>query len=193
MIIAVDMDGILSKFDGSFLTKLREAGFTGDVDLHNPEWPAMWNWDLAAGATQEQIDRAWNLLKASPTFWLLLSPTATALEDTALLRNTQWDGHDLYFITNRVGVDAKWQTERWLHRYGIEPATVILSKEKGLVTRAIKADAYIDDKPSNLEGHDPATTLYLFDRPFNRGVSMGAGMKRVRSVKEMLTDLGVIL
>lgn len=173
MILGIDVDGVLADFNASFASRL--ARVTG----HN-RWTKgfeinVWDWPTALGYSAADIKRTWDDVIVDRTFWATLPPYLHTQKTMKLLRNAQ-NVCDIYFITARLGIDAKGQTERWIASfapggYGIEHPTVIVSSDKGWCARALKLDYYIDDRLENVENvrlESPDTTVQLFDQPWNR-------------------------
>jgi hypothetical protein len=129
-----------------------------------------WNYPEHYGYSREEVNAVWATIKADPTFWQNLPVYPTTLDDISYLEKLKQVGHNVYFITNRMGVRAKLQTERWLRRKGFEGPTVLLTAHKGLAARTLELTHYIDDRWENVL--DVATTntqTFVMDRPWNRG------------------------
>ena len=213
MRIGFDIDGVLANFTTAFIQEtIRIAG----KNLFLPEDsrnPPDWNYHLTRGYTEEEIKPVFASIAASPNFWLDLKeePGCSTLR-MCILDLQRF--HDVYFVTNRQGEDAKWQTEQWLLLHlGIERPTVLISKEKGLVARALKLDCYLDDNLENANDvvlrtlpspvkilcgvpsckslpqpdDSPSCRTYLLDRSYNqsRGPGNGPQDDRVTRVKSV--------
>ena len=164
MRLGIDIDGCLADFNESFARLVNER--TG-VELELP--PKTWNYHLDAGVTPEQDQAIWAEIAGSPTFWVALNPLPSAKE---LLKDL--DGltseHAVYFITTRVGMTAKQQTELWLWQFGITYPTVIISKAKGLIAAGLQLNIMLDDKPENLfdvKAARPECQTILVRAPYN--------------------------
>jgi hypothetical protein len=149
--------------------------------------PTSWNWDEAAGYTKDEISATWEAIKAGGHFWMDLPalPGARVLASSILQRH-----HDLYFVTSRLGVDCKWQSETWLmENCGIELPTVLISSAKGLCAKALKLDVYIDDNlPNvlNVAEQSPETRTYLLTYAHNQTAEpLPASVTRVNHVADM--------
>lgn len=169
MVIGIDIDGVLANFEAGFAPILTSVSGIKFPRLNQPGWPDSWDWDLEAGITPKQQSAAWTKLKASPTFWLDLPTHPGAIPFLQWLSNRS---DDLYFITSRPGIAAKWQTERWLKRHGFFGApTVLISGQKGLAAQALQLSHYIDDKWENcldVIERSPSTKVYMKICPYNR-------------------------
>lgn len=193
--IGVDVDGVLADFNRAFIPRLIQ---TTGRDLFGPGYvPTTWDYPQAAGYTQEEIDLTWRLIKDSQTFWAGLHSYPDTSKSMALLADRIYTGDDVYFITARSGVNAKWQTECWLSArfpWNAPPAaTVLLSGDKEGCARALDLDIYIDDRWSNAYGvsHTAGCRSYLLTRPWNAGYDSRV-VSRVSSVEEMLRNHPVV-
>jgi hypothetical protein len=184
--IGFDVDGVLARFETAYQ---RACVATTGRDLFPnelpPEGPPVWDWPQWYGYSEAEVKAVWTKIKASHTFWLNLSPMPGAATVKLLLPDMQrW--HDIYFITNRVGVDAKWQTETWLQVHlGCEVPTVLITPYKGAASATLSLDIYIDDNLDNIrdvQEVSPTTRSYLLDRAYNR---QGRVDRRVRTVGQM--------
>lgn len=91
----------------------------------------------------------------------------------AVERINRWwlHGWPIYFVTSRVGVEPKHQTENWLMDAGIARPTVIVASRKGMAADLLGATHAIDDKAENawmVHWLSPKTRIYLLDAPYNR-------------------------
>ncbi len=87
--------------------------------------------------------------------------------------------NEFYFITSRVGMFVKSQTERWLKKHVAPGLTVLISSEKGALCKALKLDYYVDDRAENIidvQRTSPSTRAYLTDQPWNQHLSV---MRRI--------------
>lgn len=117
---------------------------------YDPTQPPCWEWPNHFGYTQEQEKQVWKQVWSDSSFWQSLDEEPYGSEAVNKLDKLAFSGHDIYFITNRSGVRAKLQTERWLEARGMYNPTVLVTGDKIPVVRALKLDAYIDDKPETL-------------------------------------------
>ena len=172
--------------------------------------PPDWNWHLTRGYTKDECRPVFAAIAASPDFWLGLheEPGCSTLRMCVL---DLMRYHDLYFVTNRMGADAKWQTEQWLILHlGIERPTVLISGMKGLVAKALNLDCYIDDNADNandvveqtlpplmpsqaivedvvfVDNRKPSCRTYLLNRSYNVNVPVSAHITRVATVGTFL-------
>lgn len=194
MRIGIDVDGVLANFVVSYrrliVTMTGRNLFQPGDDVN----PPVWDWEKLRGYTDEEIKPVWAHIMTSPDFWVHLTalPGATALaQRIARLEND----HDLYFVTARVGDGAKWQTEVWLNTMiPVQLPTVLLSKDKGAICKALNIDLYIDDNLPNVQGvveQSPKTRTYLLDYAYNQEDIVAPQYRRVSSVEEMFRNEGL--
>jgi 5'(3')-deoxyribonucleotidase len=202
MTIGIDIDGVLADFVSGYSELVRK-----DLDIQLPPvsntYPPVWDFDYAAGVTIAQRMELFAKV-ANTEFWGKLNPMKEALYVLDQLTRLRFEGHHIYFITDRSGARAKFLTERWLSLHGMNNPTVLLSSDKGPVAKGLKLDVYIDDRPKNVEEvkrSSPDTRVYVLDAPYNREfndvvklteeeespyVATYTKVFRVKSVTEML-------
>ncbi len=66
--------------------------------------------------------------------------------------------HDVYFVTARLGINPKQQTEEWLHKRGVDTPTVLIAadgrggaKMKLSISYGVGAQFSLDDRMKNVE------------------------------------------
>ena len=166
--IGFDVDGVLAAFIPSYERKFVEV--TGrNTFPGTPESVTEWNWPSLYGYTREETSEVWKRIKADSYFWRSLRPEA----DFPYFR--QWFAnnrhYELYFVTNRMGIRPKYQTEQWFVEHLGAQVTVLISEAKGSIAKALNLDFYIDDKAENIlhvQELSPTTFAYLLDRPYNQ-------------------------
>ena len=174
MRIGWDVDGVLAQFNAGFIDCIEKV--TGRCLFPRGYVPDTWDYPQTVGYTPREIAQVWDAIEENPHFWLNLKPYP---ETTAALARMRWLEHihdyDTYYITSRPGTTAKTQTEQWLRRYvsiyGTANPTVLISSDKGFAARALKLDAYIDDKWENavdVADYSPMTRVFLLQRPWNQ-------------------------
>lgn len=173
--IQFDVDGVLANFLAGYDAVCREVGLTP------PSYDAPWDSRLA-GPVWQRIRESW-------TFWYSLPSLASPYEFLSI--ESLQSHRPCYFVTNRVGKDAKGQTEAWLIRQGISNPTVVISGEKGAFARLANIGYAIDDKAGNavaISYLSRDTVSVLIDRPYNRldHNVIGGSVKRVKNVSEFL-------
>src|SRR5688572_14955668 len=101
MKIGVDVDGCLANFVKAYEDLfVKVAG----VDLFPARWPEVdppcWDWPQHYGYSNDHAAAVWKLIKADPTFWYNLQPYDWT---AAVLKQVQFCGHEVYFVTDRPG------------------------------------------------------------------------------------------
>lgn len=164
MKLAIDVDGVLAEFDGSFAALLEEQTGRPCRILE----PDRWEWPHALGFSKPEEERAWQYISEHPNWWATLQ----SYEDSDVdFRAVERDGHDIYFVTARRTPFARFYTANWLRDvYTLYDAAVILSNDKGLICRALRIDAFLDDRPEHcidVRLVSPKTKSYLRKRSHN--------------------------
>lgn len=180
--IVFDMDGVLSDFANAFST-LRNRYDQNLAVIHGNQYES---WDELAPSTSDANRKAWAFIYDSEWFWRDLK----AIPPIEEWRRIVWLGnkHNLYFATNRHGVDPMGQTKLWLYEHGIVSPSVIITKYKGEFCKTVDARYAIDDKSDNASAIawlSPRTTPCLLDYPFNRYDETKVGSHRVVRVKKL--------
>lgn len=176
-VIQFDVDGVLANFTEGYN---RVAAELGRPVL--PMGPGR-HWDDYTDAD------VWKAIKSQPFFWQSLPPLVRPnvfLDIWRLMVD-----NDVYFVTNRPGMDPKKQTIEWLKGHGILEPTVIVSSRKGDVAEALGVTHAIDDKAGNAiytAYAAPACQSFLLNYPHNQfdHAVIGRKVTRVFSVDEFL-------
>jgi uncharacterized HAD superfamily protein len=185
--IVFDVDGVLADFIQGF-TNLAN-GLYGTPVITTAMQPT---WDGYPGMNGLQIDGTWDVIKKKDwTFWYNLHPLVS--NEVFQRINDLSDDNQVYFVTARIGREAKQQTEGWLHKHGIVYPTVIISPNKGEACQLVKATHAIEDKAGNAIAiqYMSSARSYIIDRPYNRydNSVVGTKVKRVKTVDEFLNDV----
>ena len=197
MRLGFDLDGVFVDFNRGFAALFPDRR----VPIGLPDFPPVWDWPQYYGATEEEVTAAWTQVHESRGFWLGLSGYSGISSLIGRLIDLVWE-HDLYFITSRTGHRAKWQTERWLARQGMNYPTVLLVKDHRQKIHLIKGlalHAYIDDRLDTLEACaacNSRTKYFLMERPWNKTTPDAyfvreLWLSNVLSVHQMLDQIGV--
>jgi len=182
MRLSIDLDGVCAQFNEAYAKILiKESGRDlfppGLTWEERPETFVCWDWDTFYGYTPQEIDKAWRHgIKNSTTFWEKLQPLEGATDAIKQLNRMAKSGDDVYFLTNRIGYRAKYQTEKWLYAQGCDYPTVFLVADKVPVIRALGIHFVIDDKLETIndlarvveEEGWTGMKIYLKDAPYNR-------------------------
>lgn len=195
--IACDVDGVIAQFNLDYgrlfieLTGENRFGEDWEDRLAANTFPETWNWESAAGYTPEQVKKVWREITHNDGFWSGLSELPGARDAVRKLNHMANLGHDIYFITNRMGIRAKHQTEIFLYGLGMNYPTVLVAADKLPILKSIGANVFIDDKPETVIEVGNAKldlTLYLRDAPYNRTQEYPNNVRRVAGVLEALKD-----
>lgn len=151
MRVALDVDGVLANFVGSFTHLAADMGIPGARALTGADQPSL-DFDFDTNPVWERIHHSWN-------WWMGLAPLVT--EGEVDLLNEVIAKHDVYFITSRVrgrGLSAEWQTAHWLEGIGVsvgQRAHVIATRAetKGPLAAALDIPYVLEDSPANLESY----------------------------------------
>lgn len=169
MVVQFDIDGVLASFTSGF-QKLADAMGKDPTDPR------------VIGTTPDDGDQElWAVIRASETFWLTLPALVISSEFKRI--GALAESEIVYFVTNRVGLKVKQQTEQWLSGYGVWHPTVIISASKGEAAKVLGADYAIDDKAGNavaISYMSRSTRSYLLDRPRNQFDHNVLGNKVIR-------------
>jgi hypothetical protein len=198
--IGVDIDGVLANFNAPFAAVLKAVGCPVDFPIDNPAWPPVWDWFAADQGVDPKIaDAAWDAVKNSLAFWATLPAYPNTPQDLRSLSDAMTFGWDVYFITCRPGLVAKFQTETWLFNHGLKipyiPTVLICDQgyiNKPRLAKALKLNALIDDRPENLTGLPHGCRKFLLKRPQSDKWFDQEGYRivtRVSCVTEMLEML----
>lgn len=188
--IGVDVDGVLADFNAAFIPHM--AKIAGRNLFPEGYQPHTWNYPESMGYTGKEVDAAWTDIKQSADFWQNLLPYYSEHIPLVLeaLRVRQHYGDEVYFITARLGIKPKLQTETWLNRMGFPRPTVLISADKGGCAKALDLNYYVDDRHTNCDAVDdaqPDCETFLVDRPWNWGFN--SADHRVKSAYEFIHAL----
>lgn len=177
-VVQFDVDGVLANFDLGYRRVYHE--------LFGVTLPPATRWD------QSTDPHVWAEIKSSPTFWLLLAPLVDVVELQKIA--DLYFAADVYFVTHRMGVNPKRQTEQWLELYGIPRPTVVVSGAKGEFAKMAGVTHAIDDKFGNayvISCLSRGTKSFLLDAPYNQAdhTVVGGSVTRVQTVAQFLEEI----
>jgi len=188
--IMFDVDGVLAEFILSFTTLGHTLHGTSIYTSHQHR-----AWDVFDCMTPVQYGEVWKHINNSAEFWRTM-PAATSQDVfNEIERIKQQEGNVAYFVTARHGVRAKEQTEAWLRDRGIDNPTVVMTKAKGELAKAVGAHFCIDDKATNAWCvhwfTDGKCKSYLRDYPYNADPTMigSSHVRRVKTVEDFLEEV----
>ncbi len=142
-----DLDGCLAQFNVPFYELLvARHGKRGPAD-YAPDQPPCWEWPRFLGYSEAEEKACWNEVWEGRTFWQQMD-VIPGEERTIQQLNAinVHDGHEIHFITNRRGEAVQYQSAWFLSKHGFRQPSVIIASDKFPVIRALRLDAYIDDK-----------------------------------------------
>lgn len=153
--LGIDLDGVMADFTSGYVRKLVEVC---GKDLLGDQEPPCWYWPKEVGYTEEEDAAAWKSIKNDRKFWATLRPTLQAVQALNILGNAYMEGHSVYFLTDRPGINTHHQSMAWLmnNGYGAFPQ-VLVTADKGPVAKGLKLTHLIDDKIENCEQVAAAT------------------------------------
>lgn len=171
--IAIDVDGVLADLALGLSSLVRDLSVE-PVEVCGSGGQAVYPSAL--------VDRAWDRVRESTTFWETLPLLVTEADRLALCRLETVA--DCIYLTNRfapTSESARGQTERWVHRHGLPDFPVVLSRDfagrKLEAVRAYGVTVVLEDSPEELAAlgrlnaaDDGEEVVYLFRRdwPYNR-------------------------
>ena len=169
MIVLLDVDGVVSNFNGSFL---REAN---RILKRSYELSQVTEWDTAKalGLTREEEERVFYVIR-QPGFALSIDPYPEAKEGFEKLSRLA----EVYFVTTPMrgprDETMTWMHDRehWLHdHFGVPHNRVIHCNAK----ERVRGDIFVDDKPANVRRwaeHNPLERSVLWHQEYNRSESL---------------------
>jgi len=190
MNLLIDMDGVTSDFNSSMARLLKQINPMVKVDFTADDFPSCWEWPTHYGYSAADEQQAWTEIIHGGLFWRSLFPYATGNSDLIYLNSLQ-KKHDIYFVTSRPGVTAKWQSEEWLRAHGVANPTVVVTPKhasKKLIVQAVDIKLVVEDKPETLLDLPLGVVTVLMKRPYNKAY-WGTFERSVNSVKEGLEGL----
>lgn len=159
--LGVDLDGVLCDFNYSFIEMLEKV--SGKQSTHDKrQEPLTWAYPTSIGFTKEDENNAWAAVRQSFSFWMTLKPLFEAQQAMGVLAGMSTAGHDIYFITTRMGQAPQLQSQAWCAIHGFEAPSVLIaanSEAKGLLAKGLDLTHFIDDKPSNCFAVDDACNI----------------------------------
>lgn len=196
--VGFDLDGCLANFPKAYEQTIIDVCGGKDLFPKDVKYPPVWDWPQHYGYSDQEVKEAWDVIKQSKTFWRYLEP----LEGLQWARSVNHNLHDVYYITDRVGILPKQQTQDWFSIQGIPRATVLITPRiapnpipyKDHVIKGLDLDCYIDDKWENCHAiwvMNPNCRVYCLTRPYNE-FGQNIGIKRVYSIMEFVLREGLI-
>jgi 5' nucleotidase, deoxy (Pyrimidine), cytosolic type C protein (NT5C) len=197
MKLGIDIDGCLANFNkayGNLLIQVTGVNLLPSEWDSHPDFPGVWDWDSAVGYSTQDIQAAWTKIVTSPRFWESLEPLDNAKDTVKALNRLGKKGAEIYFLTHRMGLRSKVQTERWLYNLGMDYPTVILTGNKAPIAQNLGLTFFVDDKVENVNAVAiawPKAQTFVVDRLYNRE-NREAGVKPATSVPDALKQAGIL-
>jgi phosphoglycolate phosphatase-like HAD superfamily hydrolase len=194
-VILIDLDGVLCDFNRGYQRRL--AQIAARMPMPSYVEPTCWNYAGTLGYTTDEDRATWKSIREDGLFWYGLRPLPEAPAFLSRLQQRSRRVEEIYFVTTRVGMTAKHQSEQWLGEQGYPNPTVIVTKGdyKGEVAKALKATHAIDDKPENCfaikaarPDCDVALLSALYNQPFHEEAA-ALGVRIVHSPLQFLDTL----
>lgn len=168
--ISFDLDGVLANFTRGF-TRIGNRLFGTAIG----DAPAQQTWmfedfpelglDAAMCGHPIKGGGIWGEVVKSPNFWANLDPfNPSAMFWIDAITNK-------VFITNRLGIAPKEQSEAFLSRWGVDDAKVIVASKKGPIAIEQNVTAHIDDFYPNctdIQDALPNCFTSLLYTPYNK-------------------------
>jgi len=197
MKFGVDLDGCIVNFNEAYARKFRERGYEMPTYADGIEQPPTWNYpEEAFGVPKEVVGEVWKEIDADRNFWRNLRPLPESnVELWKFLNNlTEYEGHEVYYLTLRRGINVHIQTVDWLKAWGIyEPQVIITPRGKARLAIEMALDVVIDDHPGTIKEYrdmrlvrNNAPQVYRVIRPYN---SECEGLEPVFAVKTVKAAL----
>lgn len=185
-VIQFDVDGVLADFMTAFTRLAKAHGYTDRV----LSCLAQETYETYPGMDNLAIAAVWRLVREDRGFW---SGAPALVDGTTFMKIDDLQArHDVYFVTARVGVEAKRQTQLWLEWKGVRGPSVIMSGRKGQIAEGLAADYAIEDRLDNAVKTAflaPYCKSYLLDRMYNRADFVDDHVYRVKTVDEFIDDV----
>ena len=185
MRIGIDVDGVLANFFKAYETLT--IAVAGEDRFGDKKWPNQlpqtWNWPETFGYSKETMNQVWASIKRNPKFWVSMEPLPGVSSFLDSLEQLNRQNHEIYFITDRPGINAQRQTAAWLEEFPFSFPSVIISgphARKGQIAKGLALDFYLDDKFENVMdvlGKSPSTRTYMLSYPYNNESDMQEQVK----------------
>ena len=185
--IGVDVDDVLVDFLSAFR---QEAEIV--LGRRFPLPPGSWsfkNWKI----TRADIEKVWDHIKETDNWFFYNCVTLPFVSE-----NLPWlvEEHDVYFITARIptaGFSVQKQTQLHISELGVQFPTVLVERDKGPISAALKLDAFVDDKIENLIDIDKATEgktkIFLMNQSHNAEYDVPSHWTRVKDFGEFTSKI----
>jgi len=168
MRIGFDIDGVLANFNEAILQYINRRIVSNYTEKSITSWEY---YDCIEEVT-EPMQKA-IFVEASETRWFWYRLKCYNQEDMDSIAILS-EKHNIYFISNRFENPTEdytlWQTRRWLDKFHIHPAGVIITQDKAEICKILNLKYFIDDDQRNeyaINKDQLRTRCYLLNRPWN--------------------------
>lgn len=185
--IVCDIDGVLAEFNGSFYQLLAQQGAV--MRPVGADFPEVWDWPQAYGATPGQIQAAWEHIVANPDWWGKLPRHEDVNNWVSSTLQTLTEDHEVTFVTNRVGLCRDVTADWLMAEFDIVPHVVVCFGHKDELILGMRPDVVIEDRFGTLftlSRHEWHPRLILVNRPYNHEPTPQPAIERVASTLEAL-------
>ena len=174
MRIGFDIDGVLANFNGAMMHYINKKVVGGHTEKSITSWDY---YDCIPGFTEEMQKKAFIEASKKKWFWLRLKCyNQEDMDSIAILS----EKHNIYFISNRFENPTEdytlWQSRRWLDKFHIKPAGVIITRNKAEICKMLNLNLFIDDDPRNEDAINKDqlhTRCHLLNRSWNEKADAG--------------------
>jgi hypothetical protein len=185
--IGVDVDEVITNFVSAFRQEAQQV-----MGRDFPEKSVSWGFE-DWGLSKADVDKIWGEINRTYNWFSMFDnePLPTVAYTLPFLTLD----HEVYFITARRdtrGDPVQVQTQDTLMSLGVVCPTVIVTDVKGPIVAALELEAFVDDKPSNLENialHSPNTKLFLMEQTQTLNYKAPASWTRVRNLEDFAKKL----
>lgn len=189
MNIAIDIDGVLADFTSAYAKRIVKV--TGENKFPKPLVIPCWDWDVHYGYSKDQIAATWEDITKDGLFWQKLDPIPD--RDVFARLNVLAKTNPMYFITNRMGLNCKQQTEKFLYNHGIDYPTVLIASNKQPIIDALKVEFFVDDRLETMNElviQRKRDHFYLKDASYNQ-IGRALSLQVAANIKDALMKAGL--
>lgn len=184
MKIQIDVDGVLA----DFMQGASKVGQSIDPTIPLVDTHTTTDWDHWEGWPKKVVSSVWEHIKAPENLFFYRLKSLISTYEWTELRRLSGPKDEIYFVTSRPGITAKWQTEGWLYDRLERQATVVVTPDKAGFAKLMKPDFSIEDNAKNAAGISQVIGAHrsmLIDRQYNRNLHPMSA-QRIGSFKEFL-------
>jgi hypothetical protein len=187
-VLMLDLDGVLCDFSEAFTRTARNLDPSVPI-VSTVKQPS---WSLTEFMSKPLVNATWDEVCRAQAWW---QHEPFPLFEEAECKRLKYimQAHEVVYCTSRSarnpsGPSVAEQSIAWLEQRGLRRPSLVVSKKKGEVARAIGATHALDDRPENVcmihWVTDGACKSFVLDRPYNRAYPFPSGVVRVASLGE---------